>query len=240
MSKLLISGLLSLCLFNIVAHADPAAASESRLPKTKEQVGMGIGGILGGVIAGPPGVLIGIASGAWLGEREEKADAEIAGLESDLVKKQTEIAIMEKQFSDLQSQFGNELKRVSATNRLSSLEDLSKGVSLAVHFRTDSAEIHRDTLPRIGQLAAFLQQYPQIRLLIEAHADARGDAEYNRELGHKRALSVQSALVKAGISSNRILAHSYGASKASSPATDQDGTAFDRRVDIILTLDNRI
>ncbi|MEX2366466.1 MAG: OmpA family protein, partial [Pseudohongiellaceae bacterium] len=148
--------------------------------------------------------------------------------------------IMEKQFSDLQRQFGNELQRVSASNKLSSLEDLSKGVSLAVHFRTGSAEIHRDTLPRIGQLAAFLQQYPEIRLLVEAHTDTRGDTDYNRELGQERARSVQSALVKAGISSNRILAHSYGASKAAAPATDLDGTAFDRRVDIILTLDNRI
>jgi outer membrane protein OmpA-like peptidoglycan-associated protein len=239
MSKLLISGLAAICLFNIVAYAAPVAA-ETKTVKHKEEIGMGVGGILGGLIAGPPGVLIGIAGGAWLGDREERADSKIAGLQGDLIKKQTELVVMEKQFNDLQLQFGNELQRVSASRQLSSLEDLSKGVSLSVYFRTGSDEINEDTLPRIGQLAAFLQQYPQIRLLVEAHTDTRGSVALNRELGQKRANSVQSVLVRAGISSNRILTYSYGAARASAPANDPDGTAFDRRVDIVLTLDNQI
>jgi outer membrane protein OmpA-like peptidoglycan-associated protein len=239
MSKLLISGLAAIYLFNIVAHAAPLSA-ETKSFKHKEEIGMGIGGILGGLIAGPPGVLIGIASGAWLGDREEQADARITGLQVDLIRNQNELAIMEKQFGDLQVQFGNEIQRVSARGQLSSLEDLSKGVSLSVYFRTGSAEINQDTLPRIGQLAAFLQQYPQIRLMVDAHTDKRGAAAINRELGQKRAYAVVSTLVKSGINSNRILTHSYGEAKATADETDLEGTGFDRRVDITLTLDNQI
>jgi hypothetical protein len=62
MSKLIITGFIALCLFNIVAHADPVS-HESETFKHKEELGIGIGAIIGGLIAGPPGAIIGMASG---------------------------------------------------------------------------------------------------------------------------------------------------------------------------------
>ena len=51
---------------------------------TKENVGFGIGTLIGGVLAGPIGVVIGAGGGTWLGARENKTDKTIASLEKEL------------------------------------------------------------------------------------------------------------------------------------------------------------
>ncbi|MEC7876288.1 MAG: hypothetical protein VYC15_05790 [Pseudomonadota bacterium] len=38
----------------------------------KENIGFGLGALIGGVLAGPVGVVIGAGSGTWLGDRENK------------------------------------------------------------------------------------------------------------------------------------------------------------------------
>lgn len=235
MNKYIITGFVSLCLFNIVAHADPAAQAPGKF-QHKEETGMAVGAVLGGLIAGPPGVLLGIAGGAWLGDREEQADEKIEVLETDLTRGKTELAIMEQRFKDLQAQFGNEVRKVSARGRLESLEELSDGVSLSVYFRTGSTEIDEDTRPRIHKLAEFLDRFPEVRLLVEGHADRRGSEDLNRGLAQQRARAVEAALMDAGIDQGRVITHAYGESRARAAETDLDGNALDRRVNITLTL----
>lgn len=239
MSKLIISGFIALCLFNIVAHAETAAAA-SKSYKYKAETGIGIGAVIGGLIAGPPGAILGMAGGAWLGGNDQMKDETISSLNADVVKKQTDLAIMENRFSELQQQFGSELQKVAARNHTSSLEKLSHGVSLAIYFRTDSAEIDADTRPRLDKLADFLNQFPEVRLLVEGYADKRGPVDFNRELGLKRAQAVKAALIQSGIDNKRVLTHSYGESQAKALETDIDGIMFDRRVNITLTLDTQI
>jgi outer membrane protein OmpA-like peptidoglycan-associated protein len=236
MSKLIITGFIALCMLNIVTHADPVTPDSDTF-KYKGEVGIGIGGVLGGLIAGPPGVILGMASGAWFGDRDQKKDERITGLNDELIRKQTDNTILEKRFADLQLHFGNELQKVSTQNRISSLKELSDGVSLAVYFRTGSSNIDVGIHPRIEKLADFLKQYPDVRLLVEGHADKRGNVDFNRVLGQKRARAVEAALLKAGIDQKRIMTHSYGETRAKSTETDMEGNYFDRKVNITLTLD---
>ena len=235
MNKIIVTGFVSLCLFNIVAHADPAASAPGK-SRYKEETGMAVGGLLGGLIAGPPGILLGIAGGAWLGDREEQSDEKIAVLENDVSRKQTELAIMERRFEDLRTQFGQEIQKVSAGNRQSALEELSEGVSLAVYFRTASAGIDEEMRPRVQKLAGFLNRFPEVKLLVEGHADRRGDETYNRELARQRARAVEAALLEAGIDQGRVITHSYGETRAKAGEADAEGGAFDRRVNVTLSL----
>jgi outer membrane protein OmpA-like peptidoglycan-associated protein len=239
MSKLIITGFIALCLFNIVAHADPVS-HESETFKHKEELGIGIGAIIGGLIAGPPGAIIGMASGIWMGGNDKLKDEKISSLNTDLIEQETHLAISENRFSELQNQYGNELQKVAARNHTTSLEALSNGVSLAVYFRTESADIDSETQPRIQKLAEFLTQFPEIKLLIEGYADRRGTTHFNRQLGLMRTRAVETALLKSGIEENRILTHSYGESQAKAVETDIDGILFDRRVNITLTLDTQL
>jgi outer membrane protein OmpA-like peptidoglycan-associated protein len=240
MNKLIIPAFTAACLMTGAVHADTVTSDQGKPGRFKEGIGMAIGGVIGGLVAGPPGAMFGIASGAWLGDREIKEDRKIANLEDSLVRKQTDLAIMEKQFADLQRSFGNEIQKVAAQNRLSSLDELANGVSLAVYFRTGSANLDEANTGRVNKLAGFLQQFSEVQLLVEGHADKRGPAEFNKHLSQTRAGVVESVLLNAGISPDRILTHSYGESGAMAAETDKEGVVFDRRVDIILTLDTRI
>lgn len=233
MSKYLFLGLFTLGLFNMAAHAD----EKVNPVKHKEEVGFGVGALIGGLIAGPPGAVIGAASGAWFGNREELEDEKLARLETRLQGKQVELAYLQKQFTDLQSAYGQQVQKVNLERRLSSLDELSRGVSLAVYFRTDSAEIAPEIIPRIERLAGYLGDFPEIKLYLEGYADRRGRPGHNKRLSQKRAASVEKTLVESGLSKDRIHINSYGESRALAAEGDLEGHVFDRRVDIQLILD---
>jgi outer membrane protein OmpA-like peptidoglycan-associated protein len=221
--------MLCLSLFSLAVQAGPGHTAAAKSTH-KDEIGLGIGAVIGGLIAGPPGAIIGAAGGAWYGQRMNKKADKVAALKADLTKKQTETAYL---------QFGQELHKVKLQNRKTALEELSHGVSLTVYFRTDSAEIDQQALPRISQLAAFLKEFPEIQLHLDAHADRRGSEDYNRKLSLGRARAVQQALVNAGIDGRRIHAHAYGETGAGSTEGDTEGMMFDRRVNIILNLDTQ-
>lgn len=82
-----------------------------------------------------------------------------------------------------------------------------------VFFDYDSYSVRPDAQQAVTQNAAFLQQHPDVKVLIAGYCDDRGSAEYNLALGQNRANSARSALVQAGISSSRIRTISYGKEK---------------------------
>lgn len=222
---------------SLAAHAGPAG--DTPHSTHKDEIGLGVGALIGGLIAGPPGAIIGAAGGAWYGERQNKKTDEVTEMKSELTTKRTQVAYLQNQLDSLRSRFGQEMQKVKLRDRSAALEDLSRGVSLTVYFRTNSAEIDRQTRPRISQLAAFLQEFPEVQLHLEAHADRRGSKDYNKALSRRRARAVQQALVEAGIDKARIHTQAYGESTAESPASDAEGMMFDRRVNVILNLDTQ-
>ena len=236
MLKYIILTLVTLCLFNITAYANPDSARTSA-KKHKEEMGLGMGALIGGLIAGPPGAIIGAAGGAWFGNKEKEEDLKISSLEKRLIEKQGELAYLESQFGDLQSQYGQQLQKVSLEKRLTSLEHLSQGVSVTVYFRTNSAEIDEVIVERITKLAHFLKTFPEIQLQLEAHADQRGSEKHNKQLSQQRARTIETALIAAGLPAKQIRTYAYGESRAVAKETDQEGHVFDRRVNIYLTLD---
>ena len=70
----------SLCIFNIAVHANPLT-SRNTAANHKEEAGLGMGAIIGGLIAGPPGAIIGAAGGAWLGNKKKREDIKLSDLE---------------------------------------------------------------------------------------------------------------------------------------------------------------
>lgn len=235
MIKYLILGISFLCLFNIAAYANPHTDKTS---KHKEEIGLGIGAIIGGLIGGPPGAIIGAAGGAWFGDRQEQEDEKLVSLEKRLTEKQAELAQLQGEFADLQSSHGTELKKVKLDRRVSAMDELSRGVSLTVYFRTASSAIDTEVLPRIERLAGYLQEFPEIQLHLQAHADRRGSNDYNRQLSKARAEAVKQALTDAGIHPKRIYSYAHGESMARSTEGDVEGYIFDRKVNIHLSLDS--
>jgi peptidoglycan-associated lipoprotein len=82
-----------------------------------------------------------------------------------------------------------------------------------VFFAYDKYDIRPDDQPAVSADARFLAQHPKIAVLIQGHCDERGSDEYNMGLGENRAEEVKAALVKQGVSADRIKLISYGKEK---------------------------
>jgi peptidoglycan-associated lipoprotein len=90
------------------------------------------------------------------------------------------------------------------------MEDLIVNVGDRVYFGYDRYDLTPEALNQLQMQARWLQQYPNVNIVIEGHADERGTREYNLALGDRRANAVRDYLVSLGVSSSRVGTISYG------------------------------
>ncbi len=216
-----------------IANADDI----QHVSSVKENAGFGIGAIIGGLLAGPPGAIIGAAGGTWFGSRETEADNTITALEKQLNAKSMELAYQQNEMAYTREAFKKELQHVVHSQEIQSLEKLSKGISYVIYYKTNDAEIRHDVRPQIQQLVELIKPYPQIQIQIEGHTDYRGTEKYNLVLSKKRIDKVRTEFINAGVSSNRLQTHAYGEKQTRALQGDNEAYVFDRRVTINLTLD---
>ena len=75
---------------------------------------------------------------------------------------------------------------------------------------------------------------------LSGHADARGNEDYNQQLSEARVDTVQTVLEDNGLTADRIHRHAYGESQARASVGDVDAYAFDRKVNVMLSLDDEV
>jgi outer membrane protein OmpA-like peptidoglycan-associated protein len=213
------------------AHAD-----EPQKTSWKDPAGIGLGALIGGLVGGPPGAVIGAAGVAFMGDRANRKDGEIADLEHRLAAREEEFGRLEAEFAARRNETGD-LQRAALERRRSALDRLASGVSVDVYFRTGSAEPEPEFRARLQQLAAFLKDFPEIRLDIEGHADRRGSDRYNQRLSERRAAAVRAMLTGAGLPAERMRIRAWGERQATAAEGDSEGYPWDRRVSISLSLD---
>ncbi|HEY8946677.1 MAG TPA: OmpA family protein [Polyangiaceae bacterium] len=109
------------------------------------------------------------------------------------------------------------------------------GISDAeAHFAFDSANVRDTDRAVLKKLADCFATGPLKgrRMNLVGHADPRGDDEYNRVLGQKRADNVGNVISQLGLSNSMIATTSRGEDEAR--GTDEGTWAQDRRVDVVL------
>ncbi|MDD5015286.1 MAG: OmpA family protein, partial [Atribacterota bacterium] len=102
-----------------------------------------------------------------------------------------------------------------------------------INFDVDSAVIRDESKPTLDKIVAMLNSEPTMQLIIEGHTDSDGSAEHNQALSQKRAESVKSYLVAAGISSSRLSVEGFGESMPIASNTTATGKAQNRRVELV-------
>jgi len=214
-----------------------ATEVEQETDPTKGNVGFGLGALIGGLLAGPPGAVIGAASGTWFGVRESDSDNAIASLEKKLNAQSIELAYQQNELANSRERYKKEFHQVVNSNEIQSLEKLSQGISYVIYYKTNDAEIQEDIQPKIKQLANLIKPYPQIKIQIAGYTDHRGSLDFNFLLSKKRVDNVKAAFINAGISNKRFQLQTLGESAAIARHGDKEAYIFDRKVTINLTLD---
>jgi outer membrane protein OmpA-like peptidoglycan-associated protein len=103
-----------------------------------------------------------------------------------------------------------------------------------VLFATGKADLQPGAMNTVDRLAVFLSQYPDKTVLIEGFTDNTGTDAFNQGLSERRAASVESALIQAGVSPGRISTIGYGKARPIADNGTAEGRLRNRRVEIVI------
>lgn len=98
-----------------------------------------------------------------------------------------------------------------------------------VFFGYDRHTLTPDAVKTLKAQVKWLKDKPDVKIVIEGHADERGTREYNLALGERRANSIRAFLVSSGIAKDRILIVSYGKERPAVAASNEAAWAQNRR-----------
>jgi len=74
----------------------------------------------------------------------------------------------------------------------------------------DKWDIRPDAEPDLQYLTDLMKKYPDMKIELSSHTDARGKDDYNESLSQKRAESAKTWIVAKGVTADRIVAKGYG------------------------------
>lgn len=103
-----------------------------------------------------------------------------------------------------------------------------------VLFDFGKAEVKPGAERSIEQLAAYLEESADRRLLVEGYTDSVGDPEFNEQLSEQRAEAVREQLVTAGIDPDRIEAMGHGENYPVASNETPYGRQLNRRVEVVV------
>lgn len=86
-----------------------------------------------------------------------------------------------------------------------------------VHFGFAKDRLHAPESGKLQESVTYLKGSPGKMVVIEGHTDAVGTAEYNLELGDRRAHEVKHYLVMLGVAPDQIVVVSYGEENLKDP-----------------------
>ncbi|MEM8983738.1 MAG: OmpA family protein [Pseudomonadota bacterium] len=210
------------------------APTTQALASTSENVGIGVGGIVGAVAGGPVGFIVGSAAGAFVGDRFHKRGEKIAELDASLTTEQqrtatltAELAAREADLATLDARIESLQLPVEQARQL-----LASGLAMDLLFATDTAAVDPLIAERLTALASRLAVIPDVVIELNGHADVRGTPDYNLGLSLRRAENVRSVLLDAGFPAARITVTGHGSTQLDPTDTTIDTLALQRRVEM--------
>lgn len=110
-----------------------------------------------------------------------------------------------------------------------SAEDFAVNVGDRVFFGYDRYDLTPEARTQLDIQARWLQQYPNVSITIEGHADERGTREYNIALSERRANATRDYLISTGVSSSRVNTIAFGKERPAVVGSDPSAWAQNRR-----------
>jgi outer membrane protein OmpA-like peptidoglycan-associated protein len=101
-------------------------------------------------------------------------------------------------------------------------------------FETGSAQIRAESETEIQAVYQFMQSNPDLRIKLAGHTDDTGSAESNQKLSEARAKALYDALIKRGISVNRMKYVGLGETQPIAGNDTELGKSQNRRTELVI------
>jgi outer membrane protein OmpA-like peptidoglycan-associated protein len=103
-----------------------------------------------------------------------------------------------------------------------------------LRFASNSADLLPESQDQLRNVAKILAVYPNVSVKIGGYTDNVGDAAANKRLSKERAANVRSALIKAGVASDRLTSEGYGDAHPIADNSTEQGRAQNRRISVLV------
>jgi peptidoglycan-associated lipoprotein len=101
-------------------------------------------------------------------------------------------------------------------------------------FDFDTADIRPSELSKISDIATYLNQNPSLRVGIDGSTDLlRGTNRYNVALSERRVANVRDALIRTGVSADRIETGRFGVERVECNESTEPCAQRDGRVEVM-------
>jgi outer membrane protein OmpA-like peptidoglycan-associated protein len=122
---------------------------------------------------------------------------------------------------------------ITLTERETELLDKGRITTREIHFETAKWDILPESTPILDDIGSILIQWPQLRIEVGGHCDARGSDAYNLDLSQKRAQSVLDYMLQKfpQIERAQYAAKGYGERVPVASNKTVEGMAKNRRVE---------
>ncbi|WP_026944960.1 OmpA family protein [Algoriphagus marincola] len=101
-----------------------------------------------------------------------------------------------------------------------------------IFFDFDKFDLKPESLSSLRRLVKFLDENPNVNIMITGHTDNVGSSAYNQKLSLQRAESVRDYLVEHGVLSGRAMVEGKGDREPMVPNTNSKNQALNRRITI--------
>ena len=106
--------------------------------------------------------------------------------------------------------------------------DLEESAGHRVFFAYDQYTLTPQAQSTLARQAAWMQEYPDVDILLAGNCDERGTREYNLALGARRAEAARAYLVSLGVDGSRITTVSYGKERPIDPRSTEEAWSLNR------------
>ena len=105
--------------------------------------------------------------------------------------------------------------------------------SRTLRFDLDRAELKPGASDTLSPVVDFLNDYPEVSVLIAGHTCWLGSNEHNLDLSRRRADAVADYLVSQGIDRDRLFVAAEGESQPIDTNLTEEGRQSNRRVEVV-------
>lgn len=207
------------------------ASAKSRKDRDEEGIGVGVGGIAGAILGGPIGFIIGGAAGGMLGHKIDKEMDARDAYEAKYEQADALASSLQEVVSEGQSEVQN-LRLVMSRQEKTYRDALAQAFDVEVYFHTGEATLDEAVAGKVERMGEILNGFDDFAIVVEGHADPRGEESYNENLSADRAAAVREALIRSGLPEDKITTRALGETDSRAADGDLDAMALERRVDL--------
>jgi outer membrane protein OmpA-like peptidoglycan-associated protein len=114
------------------------------------------------------------------------------------------------------------------------LAEAGRVATQGIYFDTGSDRIRPESTATLKEIAAMLQEHPELKLTIEGHTDNSGNPQANQDLSQRRAAAVAAFLTaSAKVDATRLSAVGLGDKTPAAPNATPEGRQQNRRVELV-------